>query len=145
MESEIRQLVNGWMEAWNAHDIPKTMSFYADNCVLYQAPQRSSLTGKNYIEARFNDLLQAAPDWNTKVNALHVVGNNAIVEITNTGTHTGPFLGYEPTNNKFEFDTCIILNIQNGVIVKQTAYLDMATILRSVGLITIKEARPEAA
>ncbi|MBE0446798.1 MAG: ester cyclase [Actinobacteria bacterium] len=67
------------------------------------------------------------------------------MEFNVVGTHTGRFLDYEPTGRTFDIDSCLIFKVKDSKIIKHTTYLDTATILRALGIITIPGVRPEAA
>ncbi len=145
-KNDIYDMIEQWVDAWNARDIGRMESMYAEDVVLYQAPVRQALKGWNYVRDRFEDIIEGFPDAVMKINDLHVDGDIAILEFSETATQTGRFLDYEPTGNKAEFDSCIVFRVNNnGKIVNHTTYLDTATILRSLGLVKVAGARPEAA
>jgi len=144
-ESEIRNLFEQWVDAWNANDVERFKPLYAEDVVLYQAPIKKTLTGIDYIIARGKDFFEMSNDARLTVRELHVAGDTAIMEFNATGTHTGRFLDYEPTGRKFDFDSCLIFKVKDGKIIKHTTYLDTATVLRALGLLTVSGVRPEAA
>lgn len=143
--SEVRQLIERWVEAWNGKDAEDVRRFYTDDVVLYQAPVDRTLTGVDHIIDRYRDLSEMSDDSRFTIRRLHVVGDIAVLEANITGTHTGTFLNYEPTGRPLNINVCLVLDARDGKIVKHTTYLDTATILRAIGVIDIPEARPEAA
>lgn len=144
-ESEIRNLFERWVDAWNSKDPERDRPLYAEDVVLYQAPVKKTLVGVDHIIARSKDLFEMSKDARLTVRELHVAGDTAIMEFNIIGTHTGRFLDYEPTGRKFDIDSCLIFKVKDGKIIKHTTYLDTATILRALGLLTIPGVRPEAA
>lgn len=144
-ESEVYNVIEQWVDAWNEKDIDRMESMYTEDAVLYQAPVRQALKGWNYLHDRLTDLYEGFPDAKMKINDLHVDRNIAFLEFNEIGTHTGRFLDFEPTGNKIDIDSCIVFRVNNGKIVNHTTYLDTATILRSLGIIKITGTRPEAA
>ena len=142
---DIYDMIEQWVDAWNAKDMDRMKSMYTKDAVLYQGPVREALKGWDYIYNRLQDLAMGFPDAHIKINDLHVDGDIAILEFNETGTQTGRFLDYEPTGNKIDIDSCLVFRVRNGKITNHTTYLDTATILRSLGLIEITGVRPEAA
>lgn len=145
MESEIREVIDRWFEAWNAGDIKGLEALYDENVVLYLAPLKRTLTGRRYIVQRIKSLQDLSSDAQITLNGLHIAGNAAVVELNIHGTHTGKFLGFEPTGRPLDLDTCLVFELVDGKIVKHTTYLDDSIVLRALGLISVPEARPEAA
>lgn len=143
-ESEIRDLFDRWVDAWNSGDPERYRPLYAGDVVLYQAPVKKTLVGIDNIVAR-GKTLDMSTDARLTVRELHIAGDTVIMEFNITGTHNAPFLDYEPTGRKFDFDSCLIFKVKDGKIIKHTTYLDTATILRALGLLTVPGARPEAA
>lgn len=143
--SEIRNLFEQWVDAWNAQDWERMRPLYAEDVVLYQAPVKKTLVGVDHIIARGKDLGGMSSDARITIRELHVVGDTVILEYNIVGTHTGRFLNYEPTGRKFDFDACIVFKVKDDKIIKHTTYLDTATVLRALGLLTIPGVRPEAA
>lgn len=145
-KNDIYTMIEQWVDVWNAKDMDRMKSMYAEDVVLYQAPVRHAVKGWDYIRDRLESVIQGFPDAALKINDLHVDGDIAILEFSETGTQTGRFLDYAPTGKKAEFDSCIVFRVNNnGKIVNHTTYLDTATILRSLGLIEVAGARPWAA
>lgn len=142
---DIRNAVNQWVDAWNAHNIKGIESSYAEDAVLFQAPTRSKLSGRDYIMARQRDALEMSSDMEVYLRELYIDGDTAILELTDTGTNDGPFLDYPPTGKKFQLDTCLIFKFSDGKIVEHVDYLDTATVLRAFGLLEIPGTRPEVA
>jgi len=116
-KSDIYTMIEQWVDVWNARDIDRLKSMYAQDAILYQGPVKKALKGWEYIQARLEDLTDGFPDAQMKINNLHVDGNIAILEFNETGTHEGRFLDYEPTGNKIDFDSCLVFRVSNGKIV----------------------------
>lgn len=142
---DIRNAVDQWIDAWNAHDMKGIESSYTEDAVLFQTPTRTKFSGRNYIMDRQRDGLRMSSDMQVYLRELYIDGDTAILEITDAGTNDGPFLDYPPTGKKFELDTCLIFKFRDGKISEQIDYLDTATVLRAFGLLKIPGTRPEVA
>jgi steroid delta-isomerase-like uncharacterized protein len=144
-ESALVNLIEQWVDASNAKDMDHLQSLHSKDVIFYQGPSEVALKGWDYVRDRAQVFWTAFPDYRIKINDLHVDGNIVIMEFNATGTHTGQLLGYGPSGNKLDFDSCLVFRISRGKIVNYTTYVDMATVLHALGLIEIKGARPEAA
>jgi len=144
-ETDIRNLIERWVEARNGTDVDVFRQFYADDVVMYQAPMKKSLTGIEHVIARLEDLNTMGPDVRMTTRSLYVDGDTAILEFNIVGTQTGRFLDYEPTGRMMDIDSCLVFKVENGKITRHTTYLDTASILRALGLIEVKGTRAEAA
>lgn len=144
-EQETRQRVKDWADAWNSRDDNRVRSFYSENVVLYQAAVGKSLEGVEHIIDRYHDFNGMSEDARMTVRGIYVDGNTGILEMSFGGTHTGRFLDYEPTGKRLHIETCLVFKFEDDKIVHHTTYLDTATVLRALGLITIEGTRAEAA
>lgn len=145
-EDEIRKLCQQWVQDWHSADAERLKNLYAEDVTLYQAAVRTSLVGREHILARWRDLREMSKDGELTLRELYVEGNTAILWLHAKGTHTGRFLNYEATGRRYEFEPCLIFKFrEDGKIVEHITFLDTATILRALDLISVPGARPEAA
>ncbi|RJQ53171.1 MAG: hypothetical protein C4521_07825 [Actinobacteria bacterium] len=140
-----RQTFDKWLQAWNSDDADWVRTFYQENAVLYQAPEKRSAVGREFVIGWWRILKQAAPDTRTTINALHVSGDTVVLEVNMKGTHSGEFLGYQPSGGVMDVDTCLAFIMEDERIAQHTTYLDVATMLRAFGLISVPPAEAQAA
>ncbi len=135
-----------WVDAWNLHDPEKIKQFYTEDVILYQAPLRKALHGREHLLTRYKDFLEMSNDVKLTLRDIHVDGDSVIVEVNISGTNTGKFLDYKPTGKKLDIDTCLSFKVNDeGKIIKLTTYLDVATVLRVLGHIDVTGTRAQAA
>lgn len=144
-EHDMRVMFEHWVEAWNAEDDRRVESFYAEDAVFYQAPSKLVQAGRKYVTHAHRDLVSMSSDRQMSIRDLYVIGGTVIMEMTLTGTHDGPFFGWGATGRKFDIDSCLAFEVRDGQIVKQTTYLDTATLLRALGVVSINAGRAQAA
>jgi len=144
-EQQIRERLRHWADAWNSLDEDRIRSLYSEHAVLYQAAAGTSLTGREHMVDRYRDFTEMSDDSKMTVRSMYVDGNTGILEVSLSGTHTGPFLDYEPTGKRFHVETCIVLQFEGEKIVHHTTYFETATLLRNLGLLEIPGTRAEAA
>lgn len=146
-ESMLRNMYEkDWVDTWNLNDPEKIKQFYTEDVVLYQAPLRKALHGREHLLERYEDFLEMSNDVKVTLRDIHIDGDSVILEINIKGTNTGKFLDYEPTGKKIDLDTCLSFKVNDeGKITKHTTYLDTATLLRILGHIEVTGTRAEAA
>ncbi len=144
-KQELKNMFIQWVDAWNARDMEKLLSLYAEDAVLYQAWAKKKLEGLEFVSARFKDLRDMSDDSKVIIRELFADEDTVIAEITFAGTHNGPFLDFEPTGKKFDIDTIFTLKVKDGKIIKHNSYLETATVLRVLDLLRMPSTREEAA
>lgn len=60
-------------------------------------------------------------------------GDHVVVRWRTTGTHTGPYLGIEPTNRPIETESCEIYEFRDGLVARSWAYADPAELTAQLG------------
>lgn len=141
----MRHMFEGWVDAWNSRDEERVSSFYSDTVILCQPGPKKTLIGRRHVIDRYRDFNLMSDDSEMIIRDLYVDGVTAILEVSLVGTNTGPFLDYVPTGRMIDLETCLVFKVAGGKIIKQTTYLDTATVLRSLGHISVPSARAEAA
>ncbi len=85
--------------------------------VAEDATYRTTLGFKTQGHEEFKQLRSLYADGfdNFKLEPLHIFteGNTAVVIYKQTGTHTGEFMGIEPTNNKWDQLGCNIITLDD--------------------------------
>jgi len=121
------------IEAYGRRDIEAVLAHCADNVVEDYVALRQ-YTGKEEARAFMVELFEAFPNFS--MEAGHQVANNRLVSTqwTARGTFTGkPFLGLKATGKSVEVRGCDFMEIENGLMVRNTSYFDYATYARQVG------------
>lgn len=102
-EIEARQFANGWVQAWNAHDLDAVMSHYAPEVVLTSptaarllSDPSGTVKGKQALRRYFERGLEAYP--NLTFNLLDVLwGISSVVlyYVNQKGTKTCEFMEFD--------------------------------------------------
>jgi steroid delta-isomerase-like uncharacterized protein len=104
------------------------------------------LRGPDEVRASFRELFTAVPDWEFVVDRITAGDRVAAVQWRMSGTHTGgPFQGIEPTGRRIELRGCDCIEVEDGTIVRNTAYYDGAAFARAEGLMPPKDSGAEKA
>ena len=127
------------MEAFNKRDWDRMRSVLSPD-VIY------SEKGSNRNTKGIDEIMQVARDWDAAFPDLqgNIIlaagsGNTAVLEITWTGTNTGPLQTAQgtlpPTGRSVEFDDAQVYTVENGQVVSFRNYGDFITMLTQLGLL----------
>ena len=79
-EGPIADLLNGLLDAFNAHDIDRVMSFFADDCVLQmpRGPNSYGQRAEGLVKAALNTRFEGIPDVHYGEDSHYIDGNVGI-------------------------------------------------------------------
>jgi steroid delta-isomerase-like uncharacterized protein len=84
------ELLKGFLEAFNRHDLDAIMSYFAEDCVFYMprgsAPRGDHYTGKEQVRAGLAKRFEGIPDVHYGEDRHWVCGDFGVSEWTLTGT-----------------------------------------------------------
>jgi steroid delta-isomerase-like uncharacterized protein len=104
------------------------------------------LRGHGEIIAFFRELFAAVPDFEMTVSRVVAGEHEAAVEWRATGNFTGePFQGVDATGRHVELRGLDLLEIDDGMIVANTAYYDGMAFARQIGLMPAQDSSAETA
>jgi steroid delta-isomerase-like uncharacterized protein len=141
---EILGLVDKYVEAWNAHDPDAVAAFYASDAISRDVGE--ARPDRDSIRRGVGDYLAAFPNFHLGIMRVGIDGDLIAVEWHATGTHSGPFLNVPATGRVVQVDGCLVARIgSDGLILSETLYWDVASLLEQIGLLPGVEANaPEA-
>ena len=133
-----RELLDHYVERYNAGDLDGVMALYADDAV--QGMPDGTFKGRAAIRERLAMELAACPDVVHSVRSFVSDGDFFADEWTFAGTHTGPFVmpdGTEvlPTGKRLEVKGMEVVALRDGKIVLNTLYYDMLSVVAQMGLL----------
>jgi hypothetical protein len=89
-EQVTHELLKGFLEAFNHHDLDSIMDYFADNCVFYMPrgakPRGDRYVGKSEVRAGLAKRFEGIPDVHYGEDQHWVCGNFGVSEWTLTGT-----------------------------------------------------------
>lgn len=125
-------------EAFNTRHFDDAAAVVADDFEMRDMATGETFRGPSGMKAALKRWADAFPDSKVEVRSVMSTDTGAAVEFTGRGTNTGPLVtpgGTLPaTNRKAELPFCDIVTIENGKITASHEYMDMATMLRQLGL-----------
>ena len=104
------------------------------------------LRGPDEVRELFGELFTAIPDAEMIVDRITADDRVAAVQWRMTGTFDGGrFQGLDPTGSRVELRGCDCVEVEDGKIVRNTAYYDGMAFARSVGMLPPLDSAAERA
>ncbi|HEX6710703.1 MAG TPA: ester cyclase [Rubrobacter sp.] len=134
-QTVMQQLVEGLLDAWNAHDTGRIESFYAAEYEGVDVGQAEPERGPQGISRSVDRYLRAFPDLSFVEEGLVVEGDRAVLVWTAHGTHGGKLMSIPPTWRKVSVRGVSVLTVENEKITRGLYVWDVAGLLRTIGLL----------
>jgi|SRR5690348_8082011 len=121
-------------EAWIKRNLSILDELMAPNYARYLPGQTTPLDreGQKRRSAGFH---AAMPDLDFLIEDLFAEGDRVVFRVKISGTHEGTFLGVAPTDKRLIATAIDIARLENGEIVDHWGQMDMAGLMRQLGLI----------
>ena len=137
-ESKVEKALQGYMNAWNEHNITKIESYYNKNVIWYDLPSDNTTKGKTKVgKAITTAFMGYVPDmfW-VKSGDVFVSGNTITYEWSYGGTFNGSWGDVKVVNKKFSIKGISTTTInEKGEIVSQKDYYDLYGFQKQLGVI----------
>jgi steroid delta-isomerase-like uncharacterized protein len=138
-ETALRQAIERYNEAWNAHDLDTIMAMHAPDMVFDNHTAGESASGGD-VRAHIGAIFETWPDIEFTTRRLYVREGLVVQEWTAAATHAKTMhrgdLSAEPTGRRIEWDGIDSIPFENGLVKRKDVYSDSVSILRQVGLIS---------
>jgi steroid delta-isomerase-like uncharacterized protein len=141
----VEEHVRSYFDALARRDVDAMVEYWSADGVEDIVPV-GVLRGPAEIKAFFEGIMAAVPGAETTVSRVVAGERQAAVEWRMTGEFTGaPFQGIEPTGRRVEIRGLDMLEVEDGLIVSNTAYYDGASFARQVGMLPPVDSSAERA
>jgi steroid delta-isomerase-like uncharacterized protein len=119
-------VAKGYLAAWNAKDVDKAASFYANEVEYFDVTVGEAHKGRDAAREVVQTFVTAAPDLKWEMKGDPIVSDNGIAfQWTFSGTNTGAWGPDTPATNKpFSFDGVTFMRVKDGKITYQGDYYD---------------------
>jgi steroid delta-isomerase-like uncharacterized protein len=125
------------IDAFNADDWDRFRTLHAEDVVENEFGTQRRIEGIDALVESNQGWKQAFPDASGKVTNAFESGDTAILEITWSGTHSGPLEmpdgELSATNKRVEIRACQVFRVEGDRIAEDRNYFDMATMLQQLG------------
>jgi steroid delta-isomerase-like uncharacterized protein len=137
-ETALREAIDRYNDAWNAHDHEAIMALHAPDMVFDNHTAGESATGED-VRPHIASIFATWPDIAFTTRRLYVREGLVVQEWTAAATHTNTMrrgdLTAEPTGRRVEWDGIDSIPFENGLVKRKDVYSDSVSILRQVGLL----------
>ena len=136
-KDEVTAKVRRSFEVWNSHDAEGQAQFYTSaSTVRDSGDPDNAAKGQDAIVARARTILDGFSDGELEIVSIAVDGSHACTEWRFSGTHDGMFLDVPASGNKIVTLGATVQEFgEDGKIVSENAYWDVATFLREAGVL----------
>jgi len=134
---EIKSIVRRLFEELEKRNIDMVDEYFSEDFVNH-SPLIGCTPDRQGLKDNFTTLFEAFPDLQFVVNDTIVERDKSVTHFFMKGTHTGPFLGMQPTGNAFEVPTISIVRFEGDKIVERWNVTDSLTMFRQLDLVSLK-------
>ena len=131
---ENKAIVRKAIEAINKKELSLLDDLVAPNYFDHIAKQ-----GQELIKQFLVMLYRGFPDYHGTIEDIVAEGDKVWARVTYTGTHTGEYLGFPPSNKKISYNSVTIKRNVDGKMVEGWTVNDMLDYLRQIGIIEYTE------
>lgn len=135
---ECAEIARGGIDALNAHDPERFSEMFDENSETLTVPTGERSFGPSGAREDVSRWMRAFPDVKLELVTLMAADDAATLELKMSGTHTGPLAlpeGEIPaTGRPVEQRLCVVLRFEDGKIVSEHDYFDVAGMMRQLDL-----------
>ena len=147
----VNSLVQRVVPAFNAHDAEGFVAVMTEDVVFEHSAAPAPMHGRAEVSAFYaNNIWTAFPDVRMELMDgpfFHAHAPRISFNWFAVGTHTGPLdpPGLAPTGKRVEFDVREIAEIRDGLVSRIRMVVDMAAVMRQLGMLPAPGSRGERA
>ena len=135
------QLVQKHMEAENAHRMEETLATLTPDCLFEDMALEQVFRGHAGAREYYQTWWDAFSTTAHPERGYFTDQDFAVAEVHFQGTHTGSFLGIEPTGRQVDIPTAIFVTFRDGLMAGERMYWDVASMLRQLGVSALPPTR----
>jgi len=134
----LREAIQRYNAAWNAHDLDAIMSMHAPDMVFHNHTAGESAKGEA-VRGHIGAIFDTWPDIEFAERRLYVREGLVVQEWTATATHTNEMrrgdLVAEATGKAIAWDGLDVIPYEQGLVKRKDVYSDSVSILSQLGLL----------
>jgi steroid delta-isomerase-like uncharacterized protein len=128
-------LIQGGFEAFNAHDVDKLASLYADDALFKWVPSKDESKGRDAVKKGLTDYYKMTSDVKTEVSNVWAAGDYVVVEAVSSGTHDGDMGPMKATNEPFKLAEVHVYKLADAKIAEHWVFANSLQFAHQVGLV----------
>ncbi|HEX8646094.1 MAG TPA: nuclear transport factor 2 family protein [Thermoleophilaceae bacterium] len=100
--------------------------------------------GHAEIRELMTGLFASIPDIDMRIEQVTADERRCVIQWRSAGTHTGPaFMGIDPTGRRLELRGVDVMEVEDGLVVRNTVYYDGAAFARGLGMLPPQDSGAE--
>lgn len=127
------QLVRDEIADLSRGDLEAVLAYYTDD-VFFHDVSTQPCHGKEEMREFMQVFYTGFPDLRIEIGEVIASGSLVVAEYELLGTHSGPFLGHQPTGRAFRIPTVSVYAHDGSLFNRETVYYDAASLFRQLGL-----------
>ena len=146
MDPVNRAFLDGYLDAWNAHDAAAVARYMADDAIYEDVALGRVLHGPSEIASFVEEATTSSSDFRFEVVSLFTAGNDYANEWVMLGTNDREGRGVPATGRSFRVRGASIGRLNaNGRIVENRDYYNVAELLTQLGMLPTAPPQPAEA
>ena len=124
----MKALVERLHDLWCTGDLSQVPEIYSADFIFHipaGAIGARGFAGWNGATQAIAGIRSAFSGWTETIEDMVIEGDRVVTRYTSTGTHTGRFLGIEPTGQPVRFSEISIYRLKDGLVAEQWCLTDM--------------------
>jgi steroid delta-isomerase-like uncharacterized protein len=139
-DDENKKIVTRFIEEmWNQRKLEIADELFAPNCVTHQLRTGEDPAGKRRSAESVREeaaaWLTGFPDLQFVLEQMIAAGDRVVSHCTIRGTHTGPWMGIDPTGRKVSIPMITIHRIADGKIAEDWVLVGSLMLFQQLGLL----------
>lgn len=138
MSESLRNTIDRYNAAWNAHDVAAIVAMHAPDMVFENHTAGESATG-TAVGEHISSIFETWPDIEFQTRRLYIRDDLVVQEWTARATHASRMqrgeLVAEPTGRHVEWRGCDVIPFEDGLVKRKDVYSDSVSILNQIGLL----------
>ena len=126
-------LMRNAFAALGRRDFAAAVEFLSPDFIINLAGVPHQMRGRRTWRKNAEAFFKAFPDIQMEAQDMFAADDKVAVRFRFTGTHTGEFLGNQPTGSKVDYQSYELYRIADGKIAEEWICADMLTILTQIG------------
>ena len=135
---QLRQAIDRYNDAWNAHDLDAIIGMHAPDMVFENHTAGERAEGAEVL-VHIARIFKTWPDIAFRTRRLYVRDDLVVQEWTASATHTTELrrgdLTAPPSGKRVEWEGLDVIPFELGLVKRKDVYSDSVAILRQVGLL----------
>ena len=133
----------GSFERFSAHDVDGVLSYWHPEGIQDWVAL-GIFRGHEEIRELMTGLFASIPDLDMRVEQVTADDRRCVIQWRSAGTHTGPaFMGIDPTGRRLELRGVDVMEVEDGLVVRNTVYYDGAAFARGLGMLPPQDSGAE--